>query len=249
MGARFDRFRVATDASLRARYGRTLLGYAWLAIGPVALVATLVVALSRLLGDARGALALVLGLLLWNFFAAGTSEGLRGLGARKGLVAAAGGAAGGVIGAALVVHGLELALGLATFLVCQVALGVAPAPAALAALVPLVELVLFTYGVALVVASLEARLGDVEHAWKLALAVGFWVTPIVYSVKDVPEPHRRWLAWNPVGRLVEAAREPILHAQVPELPVQLVTAVVVAVTCALGVWAFRRSLPLILERL
>ena len=79
MGARFDRFRVATAATLRGRYGSTALGIAWLPIGPVVLVVTLVVALSRILGQSGPALELVLGLILWNFFAAGTSEGLRGL--------------------------------------------------------------------------------------------------------------------------------------------------------------------------
>ena len=46
--------------------------------------------------------------------------------------------------------------------------------------------VVFTIGIALILATLTAFFRDVRHLVEVALAVLFWTTPIVYELSQVP---------------------------------------------------------------
>ncbi len=244
-----DRFRAAFVAALQGRYGRSVLGRLWL-VSPVVLVATLVMALHWLVGASQGlsVLSLVLGIVLWNFFAGATSEGIGSIPARRALLQSGPDATWVLMAATVSVQLVELVLGLATFLVCQHWLGPRADATALTALVPLAMLVALAFGVGLLLVVLRARVGDADHAWKLVLAVGFWVTPVVYEIRIVPESLRGFVELNPMARLIEEVRGAILHRVVPEAGHVGLTIAMSLAILAVGRWLARRSAALITER-
>jgi len=244
-----DRFRAAFVAVLQGRYGRSVFGRLWLA-SPVVLVGTLATALHFLVGSSQelSVLSLVLGIVLWNFFAGATSEGIGGIPARRALLHSGNGAALVLVTATVAVHLLELALGLGTFLGAQVALGRPPRAVAWNALLPLAMLVALTLGTSLLLVVVRARLGDADHAWKLLLGVGFWVTPVVYEIQIVPERLRGLVDLNPLARIIGEVRGAMLHAMVPDVRHVGVTAALSLVTLAAGRAAASRSAALIAER-
>jgi ABC-type polysaccharide/polyol phosphate export permease len=244
-----DRFRAAFLAVLQGRYGRSVFGRVWLA-SPVVLVATLAIALHFLVGASEqlSVLSLVLGIVLWNFFAGATSEGVGGIPARRALLHSGDGAALVLVTATVGVHVLELVLGLGTFVGCQVALGRPPQVVAWDAVVPLLMLVVLALGTSLVMVVVRARLGDADHAWKLLLGIGFWVTPVVYEIHIVPERLRPFVELNPLARIIEEVRGAMLHAVAPDPRHVLVTACVALVTLAVGRAVAIRSAALIAER-
>lgn len=244
-----DQLRAAFVAALQGRYGRSLLGRAWL-VSPVVLVATLVVALRWLVGasQALSVLSLVLGIVLWNFFAGATSEGIGSIPARRALLQSGPDAAWVLMSATVAVQLVELALGLATFLACQWYLGPRPGGVGVQALAPLAMLVAFTLGVALAMVVLRARLGDADHLWKLVLAIGFWVTPVVYEIRMVPERLRPIVELNPMARIINEVRGAILHNVAPEPRHVAITIGACLAVLGAGRWLASRSAALIAER-
>jgi ABC-type polysaccharide/polyol phosphate export permease len=101
-------------------------------------------------------------------------------------------------------------------------------------------------GVALVVASLNALYRDVEHLVAALLLPWFFLTPVLYSLDDVPgvSDHPRLVDVvhyaNFVTPAVEAVRDPIFFGELPAAgdAVYLVVSAVAAL--ALGAWVFSR---------
>jgi ABC-2 type transport system permease protein len=64
--------------------------------------------------------------------------------------------------------------------------------------------VIFTIGVALILATATAFFRDVRHLLEVALAVMFWTTPIVYELHQVPERLQLFILLSPVSPFVVA---------------------------------------------
>lgn len=79
----------------------------------------------------------------------------------------------------------------------------------------LIPLLLFTCGICFIVASLGAFLRDLQHFIGVILQVLFFMTPIFYSVKAIPEKYRIFLYMNPLCELVEQTRAIFLYGDYP----------------------------------
>jgi lipopolysaccharide transport system permease protein len=92
--------------------------------------------------------------------------------------------------------------------------------------------VIFTIGVALILATWTAFFRDVRHLLEVALAMLFWTTPIVYELRQVPEQFRLIILLSPVSPFVVAYHDMFYYREWPAATVWLV-----AVTHALGAFA------------
>src|SRR5258708_12048241 len=84
---------------------------------------------------------------------------------------------------------------------------VPPAAAMLAYPVFLGLQVIFTIGVALILATGTAFFRDVRHLLEVGLAVLFWTTPIVYELQQVPVRFRLGLLASPLASYVVAYKD------------------------------------------
>jgi lipopolysaccharide transport system permease protein len=106
-------------------------------------------------------------------------------------------------------------------------------------------LVLFAgvLGIALVLASLQVFLRDVEHVLIPLLMIFMYLTPILYPLALVPEGLRPWVAANPFGWLVSRLRDALLEGRLALQPGDAIAALVAAALLAGGLWFFRRLAP------
>ena len=102
--------------------------------------------------------------------------------------------------------------------------------------------VVFTIGVALILATATAFFRDVRHLLEVALAVLFWTTPIVYELGQVPERLRLLILLSPVSPFVVAYQQLFFYREWPEATVWLV-----AVTYAVGAFVVGATLFLAFE--
>lgn len=65
-------------------------------------------------------------------------------------------------------------------------------------------------GLAMLLASLQVFIRDVEHVMMPVLMILMYLTPILYSLGMVPERLQPWIAANPFGWLVERLRDCLL---------------------------------------
>ena len=101
-------------------------------------------------------------------------------------------------------------------------------------------------GLSLAVASANAVFRDIEHIVAALLLPWFFLTPVLYSLDDVPGADAHpWLVdlihWgNPLTPAIEAVRTPLFDGAAPALGDTVYLAVSSVVALALGAWVFTR---------
>jgi len=98
--------------------------------------------------------------------------------------------------------------------------------------------VVFTVGVALLLAAGTAFFRDIRHLLEIALSALFWMTPILYPMSQVPEPLRLPLLLSPVASFVVAYQQIFFYHQWPALSVWVVGLAYSIGTFLLGAWVF-----------
>jgi ABC-type polysaccharide/polyol phosphate export permease len=102
-------------------------------------------------------------------------------------------------------------------------------------------------GFALAVASLNALYRDVEHLLQALLLPWFFLTPILYSLSDLPgvddyPAASFFLHWvNFLTPPIEAMRASIFYGNAPAAGDTIYTIAAAAVALAVGAWVFSRS--------
>lgn len=106
-------------------------------------------------------------------------------------------------------------IALALLVILMFGLGVPPRPSALALPALLAVQLLLTLGLGWAAAALHVYFRDTAHVLGVLFPLWFYVTPIIYPYRMVPEFMRPLLALNPLTALVEAYRDVLLHGVVP----------------------------------
>ena len=78
-------------------------------------------------------------------------------------------------------------------------------------LLPLIGIIqmLMVSGFALIVSPLHAHYRDVAHIVGVLLSMGFYLTPIFYSIGTIPEQFRWIYSLNPMAQFIEEYREAV----------------------------------------
>jgi len=238
---------VARD--IRARYVNSALGLWWAVIQPLALLALYTFVFSivmRLrLGDRDGtgefALYLFCGLLPWLAFADAMTRSASVIVDHtpliKKVVFPTEILPVYVVLSALVVE----AVGLGVLLLAVTALGNPPGLALAMLPVIVVLQLLFTAGLAWLLAAIAVFVRDVRQVVGLGLTLWMFLTPIVYPASLVPEQYRWVLAVNPMSFVVDAYRAAVLDNRLPPGAPMATFALFALAVFLTGHWAFSRS--------
>jgi len=98
----------------------------------------------------------------------------------------------------------------------------------------------FVSSLSLLLAALGAFIGDISEATRLLLRVLFYATPITYPLIMVPLPYREWMWFNPLATMVELLRDPIVFGQMPPLQVLVIFFFSSLLLFGVALWVFRR---------
>jgi ABC-type polysaccharide/polyol phosphate export permease len=102
-------------------------------------------------------------------------------------------------------------------------------------------LLMILVGTVLMTSVLHVRYRDLYYIVSSVLTVGFWLTPILYSTSMAPENLRPLLRLNPVGGIIESAREIIMDGRWPTMDLLLPAIVSAIVLFFSGCAVFRRG--------
>ena len=212
---------------LKLKYRGSALGFVWSLANPLAMLVVYSVAFTYILGVRRPGFVLFLfvGLLAWTFFASTISMA-------TGTIADAGGLLKSVRFPRTVMPMATVLFNLSQYLmtfavllpVMLLVFRVAPAAPMLAYPLVLLLLVLFTTGLALIVATANVYYRDVKHLVEVGLQVMFWLTPVVYDLNDVPERFRRAILLSPMSPFVSALHDIFYRQAWPDLTIWLAAA-------------------------
>ena len=102
-------------------------------------------------------------------------------------------------------------------------------------------ILLISIGVGLMVSVLHAKYRDLYYVVTSLITIGFWGTPILYSTAMAPAWLRPLLRLNPVGGVIEGARDIMMNGKWPNLEYLLPAFVTGVVVFVVGCLVFRKE--------
>lgn len=226
---------------LKLKYRGSMLGFVWSLVNPLMMIAVYTVAFTYIIRNRIEGFVffLMLGTLAWTFFANSASMS-------TGAVVDSGGLMKGVTFPRAILPIASVLFNLAQYLltilvflpVMLVIYRVPPSPAMLLYPVFLALQLLFTIGVAFVLAAGTAFFRDVRHLLEIALSALFWMTPILYPLAQVPERMRLLILLTPVSPFIVAYQQIFYYRQLPELTVWIVGVTYAVGMFLAGAWLF-----------
>ena len=125
-----------------------------------------------------------------------------------------------------------------------IAAGRAPSLAALGGfLLYMLALLGIVLGFSLATSVLFLRYRDLNQVWEVALQAGFFVAPIVYPLRVLPERLHGWLYLWPPTPIIEFARGALVDGSLASPRGHALLLAAVALSLTIGALIFRRLAP------
>jgi ABC-2 type transport system permease protein len=242
---------VITDFKLR--YQGSLLGYTWSLLKPLFFFLILYVVFVKFLRLGTQIphfpIYLLLGIVLWNFFAEMTSQSVTSVVARGDLIRKIRIPRWIIVLSSSVSALINFGLNLIVVLVFMIINHVDPSPAAVWFPVILVEIYMFALGVSLLLSAGFVKYRDISHIWDIVLQGAFYLTPILYPLSLITNTtFQQLLLLNPMAQAIQDARNALVTnqtltiAEVFKTPVARLLPLAISVgVLILGIWYFRKE--------
>jgi ABC-2 type transport system permease protein len=235
---------------LRSRYKKSVLGWTWSLLNPLASVLVYWVIFGVFLevptptGDPSGlksfVIFLICALVAWNFFSNAVSTSIEVLVGNANLIKKVYFPRELLVASSVGALGVTFLIELGVVCVVLLIVGNMVLPWIPVLLVYVALLAAFVLGLGLVLSVTNVYFRDVRHFVSIAMQVLFYSTPIVYPLSVVPD---KWL-WlyelNPLVRFIEAFRNVLYDLRFPSLVTTLYLVAWSAGMVAFGLWVFSK---------
>jgi len=248
-----------TLRELRTKYRRSVLGWTWSMLNPLATFAIYWFVFGVVfpgvapVGDPSGlesyALFLLCGLIPWNFFALMCNLGLGSINGNAGLVRRVAFPREILVFANVLHACVQFAIELSLMCIILLVAGSPLIPWLPVTLVVTAFLVMFGSGFALALGSLAVYFRDMAYLWTIVIQVWFFATPIVYppsylaSNDSIPDWAVQILEANPMAIFVGAYRSLLYDGTSPSPATLGTLALIGLITLSLGWALFLRLAP------
>jgi ABC-2 type transport system permease protein len=253
---------VLVLAEFKLKYAGSALGYAWSVIKPLSLFTVLYLIFGRifklgLISDFY-AVSLLIGIVLFSFFADATNQGMVSLVHRESLLRRMRFPRMMIPTAATLTAGMTFAVNLIVIAGFIVWKRIVPQLDWLLLGPLLLELYVFVLGTALILGTLFISLRDMGQVWELASQLLFYASPVVYPITLLPLWAQKLEFLNPFTQVMQDVRALVLYPDVPANKItapdvlgdfgRLVPITIAVLIFAFGVALFKRYEPWFAER-
>jgi lipopolysaccharide transport system permease protein len=236
---------------LKLKYRGSVIGFLWSLANPVLMGVVYTVAFSSILKIRNEGFVfyLMLGLLAWTFFASSIAMSTGAIVDNGGLVKSVW-FPRAILPTATVLFNLTQYLLSVSVILPLMLIYYRVTPEWPMLLFPVfVSLqVVFTIGLALILATSAAFLRDIKHLVEIAITILFWMTPIVYELGQLSPKLRLAILLSPMSPYVSAYQQIFYYRQWPDATIWATTIGYAAVALALGLWLIIRNEDSFAER-
>lgn len=246
-----------TLRELRSKYKRSVFGWLWSLLNPLAtmlifsLVFRLFLRIEPPVGDPSGlhefAFFLLCGLLPYNMLATSLTGGMSTLTGNSNLVKKVWFPRELLIGAHTTATTVGFLIEMGVLAAALLLVGNFVIPWLIPVLLVVALQVVFVCGLALIASIINVYFRDLEHLMGIALQVWFYASPIIYpqslvvdALKDKPDWIYTLYRLNPLTRFVEAYRALLYDLRFPDLDTILILVGYSAASLIIGLAVFRR---------
>jgi ABC-type polysaccharide/polyol phosphate export permease len=219
-----------TLRELRSKYRRSVLGWSWSLLNPLAQMAIYTFVFGLLFGakaptgDPSGVttygLYLLTGIIPWGFFALICGVGLQSILSNTNLVRKVAFARESLVLSQVLFCFVQFSIEMS--LVCLVLLiaGSAVLPWLPVTVLLMVLMACFAGGIALILSVSAVFFRDLPYLWTIINQLWFFATPVIYDPKiidgKVPDVLQSILHWNPTAVFIRSFRATTYHGTAPE---------------------------------
>ena len=250
------------QAEFKLKYAGSALGYAWSVIKPLSLFTIMYLVFGRIFKldeiSPHYGVALLIGIVLWSFFADGTSQGMVSIVHRESLLRRLSFPRMLIPTVATLTAAMTFGINLVVVIGFVAWEGIVPQLDWL--LIPplLLELYLFTLGTALILTTMFVALRDMLQVWELGVQLLFYASPIIYPIIYLPPWLRDFAFLFPFTQVLQDVRALVLPDDNSGLTVtaedaldpfgRMLPIAITVMVFALGVAVFKRREPWFAER-
>ncbi len=237
-----DLLKLLISNSVKTRYKRSALGVVWTLLNPLLNTLVLTFAFSQILRfEVKNyPIYILIGLLVWNFFAQTTTHAMNtliwGSNLLKRIYVPRTIFTSSVIGNGLINFFLALIPLVLIMLVMR-----HPFNLALLFLpVAVIFMTMFTLGFTLLISTLAVYFVDVVDMFNILLSAWFYLTPIIYPISFLPDPFAGIVKLNPVYYMLQLFHSIIYLGEWPSATNILTSGIISSITLVAGWWIFAK---------
>ena len=202
---------IKTDFKLR--YQGSAIGYLWSILKPVMLFLIMYLVFVRFMRFGEGtphfAVALLLGITIWNFFGETTGIGMLSVVSRGDMLRKVNFSKSVIVFSVAVNAFINLMISLAVVTVFALINGVQMSWIVVFVAPLLLELILFTTGISFILATFFVYFRDLGPIWEVVMQAGFYGTPIIYPITQISTNHltvAKYQMLNPMAQIIQDMR-------------------------------------------
>lgn len=242
---------VRTDFKLR--YQGSALGYAWSLLRPLLLFVILYIVFVKFLKLGKGIphypVYLLLGIVIWNFFVEMTSQSLGSILARGDLIRKIKIPRWTIVLSSSLSAVINLCLNLIVVGIFVVINKVEIQQTMLLLPLILIQTYIFALGISLFLSAAYVKYRDLSYIWEVCIQAGFYLTPILYPVSQIPRLYLQKLLFiNPLAQTIQDARYAVVtHETLTIRSVfngnwhEVIPYLVTLLALVGGIWYFKRE--------
>ncbi|MFH1210105.1 MAG: ABC transporter permease [archaeon] len=219
IGGDFNLIRELALTDFRLKYNNSILGYFWSLLNPLLLFGTLYIIFSIFMrfNIENYALYLLLGIIVWNYFSEATNNAMDSIINKSSILKKIYFPRYIIVLSSNITTFIGFLLNLVVFFVFFIISGLSFKFTIILLPVYIALLFFLTYGISLILSSLYVRFRDLSHIWRVLLQIGFWATPIIYSISIIPQNYQKLFLLNPMALLITNFRNSVIYDSFPGL--------------------------------
>ena len=238
----FNLIKELTLSDFKLRYKGSLLGLVWSFLKPLLMLLTFYVVFSLIikLEINNYVLFLFLGIILWNFFADSTVLSMNNLLSKRDLIKKVYFPREILVISSCLNAFLNLLFSLFIFIFFLFLFKIEITIYFLLFIPILISLFILSLGFSYLLSSLYVKYRDLDHLWGIVLSIGFWITPIAYSIDFVPKNYLTLYMLNPFARIITDSRDILIYNKIDSIWSILITFLISIAIYLLGYYVYKK---------
>lgn len=243
-----------TKTDFKLRYQGSVLGYLWALLRPLMMFAILYIVFSKLLKIGNDIphypVYLLCGTTLWSFFTECTSQGIQSIIVRGDLLRKISFPKYIVVVSSQLTAVINLLINLAVVIIFALINGVTPSWTWFLIIPAILELYLFSLGIAFLLGSINVKYRDITSIWDVLVQALFYAVPIIYPISMVASTSTlaaKIILLNPIAQAIQDIRYNLITTETITTwnyifnPSVIIPLVIVFVVLIFGAVTFRRK--------
>lgn len=234
---------VLTVREIKVRYKQTLLGVAWAILQPASLTLIFTIVFSIFLKVSSGPIPYPVfaysALLPWTFFTTAVTFGSLSVVNNGNLVTKVYFPREILPLSSVAAAFFDFLMASIVFVVLLVFYKIEIGSNVLFSLVPVASIFILTTGISFFLSTLNVMFRDIRFVIPLVLQIWLYLTPVIYSISQVPEKYRFILQLNPLVPLIEGFRNTTVLGKIPNFGEVILYLGISGLIFWLGYWFFK----------